>query len=297
MTGLLRVAAAAMCVAIVAGAAAQTSVPHEFQSGTPARASEVNENFDELEIAIDQNAADIASVPVIEGLSREAAQIQSALYLTSGLRWLVADIYDPVLNFPRDNIQAGAAPGADWSNKFVSGSFVRDGVIEITFSDAAAPAIANQIISLTPNVAAPGVVWFECSGDGVTDTYLAELDCAFADEPYKPVYDLRQQILTAFDLLEQSDALAILQDYRNTTGEWPMDNAQAGLHTPTGYRNQYIDQMYFELGVLNVVFGGDAHPTLVGTILYWEPRVWVGSIQWNCGSSTILDILLPAYCR
>jgi hypothetical protein len=42
---------------------AQTEVPHDFQAGTPARAAEVNENFDALEAAIDQNATAIQSIP------------------------------------------------------------------------------------------------------------------------------------------------------------------------------------------------------------------------------------------
>jgi len=40
---------------------AQTQVPHTFSSGQPARAAEVNENFEEVESAIDQNASEIAA--------------------------------------------------------------------------------------------------------------------------------------------------------------------------------------------------------------------------------------------
>ena len=41
----------------------QTQVPNDFTAGTPARAAEVNANFDALETAIDQNASDIQSIP------------------------------------------------------------------------------------------------------------------------------------------------------------------------------------------------------------------------------------------
>lgn len=41
----------------------QTTVPNDFTAGQPARAAEVNENFDTLETAIDQNASDIQSIP------------------------------------------------------------------------------------------------------------------------------------------------------------------------------------------------------------------------------------------
>jgi hypothetical protein len=42
---------------------AQTQVPNVFQSGQPARASEVNENFNALESAIDSNATAITQIP------------------------------------------------------------------------------------------------------------------------------------------------------------------------------------------------------------------------------------------
>ena len=41
----------------------QTQVPNTFQAGQPARAAEVNDNFDALETAIDQNISDIQSIP------------------------------------------------------------------------------------------------------------------------------------------------------------------------------------------------------------------------------------------
>ena len=48
---------------VAAAANAQTQVPHDFQAGQPARASEVNENFEALESAIEQNATAIQSIP------------------------------------------------------------------------------------------------------------------------------------------------------------------------------------------------------------------------------------------
>ena len=42
---------------------AQTQVPNDFAAGQPARASEVNENFDALESAIDQNVTAISQIP------------------------------------------------------------------------------------------------------------------------------------------------------------------------------------------------------------------------------------------
>ena len=50
---------ASMLIAVSANA--QTQVPNDFQASTPARAAEVNQNFDALESAIDGNGADIST--------------------------------------------------------------------------------------------------------------------------------------------------------------------------------------------------------------------------------------------
>jgi len=48
-------------------AAGQTEVPNTFQAGQPARAAEVNANFDALESAIDANATAISQIPEVGG--------------------------------------------------------------------------------------------------------------------------------------------------------------------------------------------------------------------------------------
>jgi hypothetical protein len=53
---------------------AQTQVPNTFQSGQPARASEVNENFSELETAVNQNASDVTSNAAVIAANTNAIQ-------------------------------------------------------------------------------------------------------------------------------------------------------------------------------------------------------------------------------
>src|SRR5210317_1557474 len=60
---LSRHASVVVALVCTASAQAQTQVPHDFQSGQPARAAEVNANFDALETAIDQNAVAIQNIP------------------------------------------------------------------------------------------------------------------------------------------------------------------------------------------------------------------------------------------
>ena len=54
---------------VFGSALAQTQVPNTFEAGQPARATEVNANFDALELAIDQNAADITELQQRVGLT------------------------------------------------------------------------------------------------------------------------------------------------------------------------------------------------------------------------------------
>lgn len=61
----------------------QTQVPHTFQAGQPARAAEVNANFDELETAVDNNAAGIASNSSITSSNITEIQINATNIATN----------------------------------------------------------------------------------------------------------------------------------------------------------------------------------------------------------------------
>jgi hypothetical protein len=55
---------APLVICLVAGSAfGQTQVPNTFEAGQPARAADVNANFDALETAIDQNTTTISQIP------------------------------------------------------------------------------------------------------------------------------------------------------------------------------------------------------------------------------------------
>jgi len=234
----------------------------------------------------------------LSGVSTEAAQIQTALDLTSGLRWLVTDHYGTSGQFAFDNASAGADSAESWSNKFVSSAAVVSGMIEIVLSDDASPLIANGRIYLVPIDPGSSVVWFDCTGDGVTDTFLAELDCAFSDKPHEPTYTTRKQVETSIDLLDQVNARQIIQDFYNLNGFWPMDNFQAGLGDPFAYRNNYVDQMIVTPGgEITMLFGNNAIGIINGQALTWTPIDYGSSISWECGSINIPNKYLPLECR
>lgn len=267
---------------MASAASAQTDVPNVFEAGQPARAAEVNENFDTLETAIDQNVADIQQIAGLAGLSPEAAQIQTGLDLTSGLRWLFSDFYVKRGIFPVDNLSVGAGSGTDWSNRFVASANINAGRIQIYFRVDAAPQIANQVVYLTPVDPGSAILWFECSGDGVTDAFVSELACAFSDGPYRPLYDIWQQI----------------QDYFNTNGTWPMDNQQAGLAVPSSYQNNYVTELVVsEFGVITIRFGNKANAAIAGKTMRWRPIFTDAVIWWKCDTVEIENRYMPDECR
>lgn len=230
------------------------------------------------------------------GVSTAAAQIQTALDLTSGLRWLVTDHYSRNGVFAADNAVAGATPPDTWSNRYVDNVLVYNGLIEIMFRDDAAPEIANARILLIPVDPGSAVVWFECAGDGVTDPYLAELDCTFSDPPHEPTFSIRSQVDSSENLIQQANARQLVQDYYNLNGSWPSSNAQVGLGLPDEYQNRYVTQLEVSsIGLITITFGNDAHPLLENRILMWIPIDNGSSIQWDCFSD-VEARFLPFAC-
>ena len=74
-----------VCHLACGAAIAQTNVPHEFESGQPARASEVNENFSALASAIDSNrmSSDANSLALQQLMSVTSNESAVVLSLTS----------------------------------------------------------------------------------------------------------------------------------------------------------------------------------------------------------------------
>jgi len=59
---LIRTTVLALSLAGGTATAQTVQVPHTFEAGTPARAEEVNQNFDAGAVAINDNAMDIAAL-------------------------------------------------------------------------------------------------------------------------------------------------------------------------------------------------------------------------------------------
>ena len=299
----LVVPAAVLALTVTEAVMAQASVPNVFEAGQPARASEVNENFTAIESAVNENEVALRELQGRQsGLSREAAQIQTAYDLTAPLRWMVRQFYEETgaQTLPADNDVALVVSPEQWSNPWVSSSTIVDGDIVIAFSPDAAAGIANQVITLAVRTAAAGILWFECVGDGVTDSFLAEIPCAFTNEPYQSIAFGRRQVDSALEILNQSLALQLVEDYFSANSVLPDDNAQSGLADPTDYFTDYTSAItVLSGGRVQLTFGPE---TVVrdGTLL-WVPLTSPSStlIVWECSSPDpeVDQALIPAECR
>ena len=77
---MIRISLSAFALLASGVALAQTQVPNIFQSGQPARAADVNANFDTLQTAIDQSVADIQQLQQTVGITWKGAWQNGVVY-------------------------------------------------------------------------------------------------------------------------------------------------------------------------------------------------------------------------
>ena len=128
-------------------------------------------------------------------------------------------------------------------------------------------------------------------------------------------YVARAQVAEGLALA--SGAKTAIAEYRSTTGEWPADNAAAGLAAdPEDISGKYVKSVQAALSVcsltmrrrgllwrqcgLAVLFKDTAHASIAGGTLSLEGKDEGGSISWLCygdlGDPNITDYL-PSSCK
>ena len=119
-------------------------------------------------------------------------------------------------------------------------------------------------------------------------------------------YVARAQVAEGLNLA--SGAKTAIAEYRNTTGEWPNSNEDAGLAPdPLDISGKYVNRLTTGCpGVLCTLFGGigvefksEAHAKIAGGVLYLKAKDEGGSISWSCESIGAPDITsyLPSSCK
>ncbi len=110
-------------------------------------------------------------------------------------------------------------------------------------------------------------------------------------------YTIRAQVSEGLNL--SGGAKAAVTEFYQDRGVLPADNSEAGLAAATEIQGKYVDTVSVAAGIINVGYGNDAHAVLAPGILILTPStlLGVGSVQWLCTSTTILNKHLPAACR
>jgi type IV pilus assembly protein PilA len=119
-------------------------------------------------------------------------------------------------------------------------------------------------------------------------------------------YVARAQVAEGLALA--SGAKTAIAEYRSTTGEWPADNAAAGLAAdPEDISGKYVRALAVAVGThgirqasVEVLFKDTAHASIAGGTLSLEGKDEGGSISWLCygdlGDPNITDYL-PSSCK
>ena len=119
-------------------------------------------------------------------------------------------------------------------------------------------------------------------------------------------YVARAQVAEGLALA--SGAKTAIAEYRSTTGEWPADNAAAGLAAdPEDISGKYVKSLTLMRGAavtslvkILILFKDTAHASIAGGTLSLEGKDEGGSISWLCygdlGDPNITDYL-PSSCK
>jgi len=122
-------------------------------------------------------------------------------------------------------------------------------------------------------------------------------------------YVARAQVSEA--LVLASGAKTAMAEYLSTTGEWPADNAAAGLApNPEDISGKYVKSVRVQCwyadcfagggGIVSIVFKDTAHANIANGTLTLEGRDEGGSTSWACyGDQGDPDITsyLPSSCK
>jgi type IV pilus assembly protein PilA len=86
-----------------------------------------------------------------------------------------------------------------------------------------------------------------------------------------------------------------VEEYYMITGNWPSNNAEAGLGPATDYETANIASMSIgNGGTLTITM---KRSPLVGQTIVWTPASVSTGIVWDCTEGTVPDTYRPAICR
>ncbi|NNF40856.1 MAG: prepilin-type N-terminal cleavage/methylation domain-containing protein [Woeseiaceae bacterium] len=108
-------------------------------------------------------------------------------------------------------------------------------------------------------------------------------------------YTIRAQVSEGLNL--SGGAKAAVTEFTMDTGDFPDNNADAGLSAATDIKGKYTTKVTVGTnGVVTATFGNSAHKLIATKTLTLTPGTNAGSVEWVC-TSALDDKHLPAACR
>ena len=107
-------------------------------------------------------------------------------------------------------------------------------------------------------------------------------------------YTIRAQATEGLSLA--SGAKAAVAEYYQDSGNWPIDNNEAGLALPNQIFGKYTTGVTVAGQTITVTYGNSANVNLVGNLVL-DATDNGGAIEWGCDQSTIDVKYRPSACR
>lgn len=114
--------------------------------------------------------------------------------------------------------------------------------------------------------------------------------------PAYQTYVTRAKFAEVFSL--SSPAQLAIAEFQQTTGDWPVDNQQAGLALPEEMNGNYIEKIAVQLNQVIATFNKKAgNGVAEQSVILTAELGNAGQILWDCYSLTINPYFLPNNCR
>lgn len=110
-------------------------------------------------------------------------------------------------------------------------------------------------------------------------------------------YVVRSQVAEGIKL--GTSAKIAAAEYFQNHGTFATTNASAGIEAAGNIVGNYVTQVQLAAGgAIQITFGNEAHPDILGAVLSMTPTSNAGSITWNCtGDALLPNKYVPSACR
>lgn len=110
-------------------------------------------------------------------------------------------------------------------------------------------------------------------------------------------YTIRSQVSEGLSL--SSGARTAVAEFYSNRGNFPTNNASAGLALSTSIKGQYVTQVAVANGIITATYGNKANAKIGGKTLLLSPTDQTGSVEWVCPSAggTVDPKYRPTSCR